>query len=118
MVAGVWVGLDQPGSIAPDAFGARYALPIWADFMSHVARARPPQQFQPPSSVQRVVLCRVSHLLPSELCPTYSEYFKAGDAVPTETCTIHRAPTGTAAQVIGGIFSRIGRSIGSIFRRH
>jgi 1A family penicillin-binding protein len=118
VVAGVWVGLDQPASIAPDAFGARYALPIWADFISHVARARPPQQFQPPSSVQRVVLCRVSHLLPNELCPTYSEYFKAGDGVPTETCTIHRAPSRTAAQVIGGIFSRIGRSIGSIFRRH
>ena len=77
VVAGVWVGLDQPAPIAPDAFGARYALPIWADFMSHVARTRPPQPFQPPSSVQRVALCRVSHLLPTELCPTYSEYFKS-----------------------------------------
>src|SRR5207237_10117247 len=77
-VAGVWVGIDQPESIAPDAFGARYALPIWADFMSRVARIRPPQQFQAPASVTRIELCRVSHLLPTELCPIYSEYFKAG----------------------------------------
>jgi 1A family penicillin-binding protein len=118
VVAGVWVGLDQPGSIGPEAFGARYALPIWADFMTRVARERPPQQFQPPPSVTRVALCRVSHLLPTELCPTYSEYFKTGDAVPTATCPIHRAPARTAAQVIGGIFSRIGRTIGSIFGKH
>jgi 1A family penicillin-binding protein len=118
VVAGVWVGLDQPAPIAPDAFGARYALPIWADFMSHVARTRPPQPFRPPSSLQRVALCRVSHLLPTELCPIYSEYFKSSDVVPTDTCPIHRPPARTAAQVLGGIFSRIGRSIGSIFGKH
>ena len=115
VVAGVWVGIDQPESIAPDAFGARYALPLWADFMSRVARIRPPQQFQAPASVTRIELCRVSHLLPTELCPIYSEYFKAGDVVPRETCPIHRAPARSVAQVLGGIFSRIGRSIGSIF---
>ncbi|HEV3216728.1 MAG TPA: PBP1A family penicillin-binding protein [Vicinamibacterales bacterium] len=118
VVAGVWVGLDQPAPIAPDAFGARYALPIWADFMTHVASVRPPEQFQPPSSVTRVSLCSVSHLKPTELCPAYSEYFKAGDVIPTDTCQIHRAPARTAVQVLGGIFSRIGRSIGSIFRKH
>ena len=118
VVAGIWVGIDQPESIAPDAFGARYALPIWADFMSRVARIRPPQQFQPPSSVTRIELCRVSHLLPTELCPIYSEYFKAGDVVPRETCPIHRAPARSVAQVLGGILSSIGRSIGSIFGKH
>src|SRR4029079_6094030 len=56
VVAGVWVGLDQPASISAEGFGARYALPIWADFMSHIARMRPPQAFAPPSSVQRVEL--------------------------------------------------------------
>jgi membrane carboxypeptidase/penicillin-binding protein len=118
VVAGVWVGLDQPASIAPDAYGARYALPIWADFMTRVARVRPPQPFRAPSSVTPVALCRVSHLLPTELCPTYTEYLKAGDVVPTATCPIHRGPVRTAAQVLGGIFLRIGRTLGSIFHRH
>jgi penicillin-binding protein 1A len=118
IVAGVWVGLDQPDSIAPDAFGARYALPIWSEFMARAARIRPPQQFTPPSSVDRMTLCRVTHLKPTELCPTYSEYFKAGDAVPTDTCNVHRAPARTTAEVIGGVFNRIGRAIGSIFGKH
>ena len=118
VVAGVWVGLDQPAPIAPDAFGARYALPIWADFMSHVARARPPQPFAPPPSVTRIELCRISHLLPTELCPRYGEYFKSGDLVPDRTCEIHRAPARTVTQVLGGIFSGLGHKLGSIFRKH
>ena len=38
LVAGVWVGFDKPASIGADGYGARYALPIWADFMSKTAR--------------------------------------------------------------------------------
>ena len=41
VVAAVWVGLDQPEPIGSEAFGARIALPIWADFMRRVARALP-----------------------------------------------------------------------------
>jgi penicillin-binding protein 1A len=33
VVVGVWVGFDQPATIGRDAYGARVALPIWADFM-------------------------------------------------------------------------------------
>ena len=33
LVVGVWVGFDQPETIGREAYGARYALPIWADFM-------------------------------------------------------------------------------------
>src|SRR5204862_3069846 len=118
VVAGVWVGLDQPESIAPDAFGARYALPIWADFMSRVARLRKPERFTQPPSVSPVELCRVSHLLPTELCPRYVEYFKAGDVAPVDICRIHQAPARSAAQVVGGLFSRIGKGIRSIFGKH
>lgn len=118
VVAGVWVGFDQPAPIGPEAYGARYALPIWADFMTRVSRLRTAQSFQPPPSVQRIELCRVSHLLPTELCPRYNEYFKSGDTVPEQTCDIHRAPARTVTQVLGGIFSGLGRKLGSIFRRH
>ena len=38
LVAGVWVGFDQPATIGKDGYGARYALPIWADFMARTAR--------------------------------------------------------------------------------
>jgi hypothetical protein len=86
--------------------------------MTHVARTRPPQQFQPPASVERIELCRVTHLLPTELCPRYGEYFKSADAVPEQVCDIHRAPARTVTQVLGGIFSGLGRKLGSIFRKH
>jgi len=33
VVAAVWVGFDQPATIGREAYGARLALPIWAEFM-------------------------------------------------------------------------------------
>ena len=114
-VVGVWVGFDQPKTIGPDGYGARYALPIWADFMSRTARLRKTGDFRVPTTVEEVRLCRVSHLLPHESCPSYTEYFKHGDQVPEGKCDIHRGPN--AVEVIGGIFSRIGKGIGKIFGR-
>ena len=114
-VVGVWVGFDQPKTIGPDGYGARYALPIWADFMSRTARLRKTGEFRVPTTVEEVRLCRVSHLLPHESCPSYTEYFKHGDQVPEGKCDIHRGPN--AVEVIGGIFSRIGKGIGKIFGR-
>ena len=115
MVAGVWVGLDQPAPIGRDGYGARYALPIWADFMAATARTRKPGDFRIPTTVEALRLCRVSHLLPRDTCPTYSEYFKHADVVPDEECDVHRGPT--AAEVLGGVFSKIGKGIGRIFGR-
>jgi penicillin-binding protein 1A len=115
LVAGVWVGFDKPATIGPDGYGAQYALPIWADFMSKAARFRKPAPFRVPTTVDEMRLCRVSHMLPREACPSYSEYFKHGDLVPDDECDVHRGPT--AAEVIGGIFSRIGKGIGKIFGR-
>jgi cell division protein FtsI (penicillin-binding protein 3) len=90
IVAGVWVGLDQPESIAPEAFGARYALPVWADFMSRTARLRKPGEFRVPTTVEEVRLCRVSHLLPHDSCPSYTEYFKHADSVlESHTLNLH-----------------------------
>jgi penicillin-binding protein 1A len=113
MVAGVWVGFDQPATIGQNGYGARYALPIWADFMSRTARIRKPAPFRVPTTVEAMNLCRVSHLKPREGCPTYTEYFKHGDEIPENKCDVHRGPS--PAEVIGTIFSRIGRSIGKIF---
>lgn len=115
IVVGVWVGFDKPATIGPDGYGARYALPIWADFMSKAARVRTPEAFRVPTTVEGMPLCRVSHMLPREACPTYTEYFKHADLVPDDKCDVHRGPS--AAEVIGGIFSRIGKGIGKIFGR-
>ncbi len=116
LVAGVWVGFDKPATIGPDGYGARYALPIWADFMSKAARIRKPEAFRVPTTVEAVRLCRVSHMVPRETCPiTYTEYFKHGDAIPEDDCDVHRGPN--AAEVIGSVLSKIGKGIGKIFGR-
>ena len=38
VVVGVWVGFDQPAPIGREAYGARVALPIWADFMRRTSK--------------------------------------------------------------------------------
>ncbi len=115
VVAGVWVGFDQPASIGRDGYGAQYALPIWADFMSRTSRVRKPEPFRVPTTVKDMRLCRVSHLVPRDTCPVYTEYFKHEDAIPDDKCDVHRGPS--PAEVIGTVFSKIGKGIGRIFGR-
>jgi penicillin-binding protein 1A len=117
MVAGVWVGFDQPKTIGRDAYGSRYALPIWSDFMRRAAQRRPPQAFEVPPGLHDEQLCSVSYLRPVEGCPVYTEYFKENDDVPSRLCTLHR---GTVKQRIKrameGLLSGLGRKIRGIFR--
>ena len=117
LVAGVWVGFDQPQSIGRDAYGSRYALPIWADFMRQASRYRRPEAFEPASGLREEMLCRVSYFRPVEGCPTYQEYLKEGDDVPGRLCPIHQ---GTVKQrvrrAIEGIFTGLGRKIRGILR--
>jgi penicillin-binding protein 1A len=118
IVAGVWVGLDQPASIGRDAYAARVAVPIWADFMKRVARLRPAGEFELPESLKPVELCSVSYLKPLDGCPTYTEYFKDGDQIPTRLCPIHQGTfKQQASRAIQGFFRTLGSRIAGLFRR-
>src|SRR5206468_8559036 len=89
VVVGVWVGFDQPATIGRDAYGARVALPIWADFMKRTAARLPAADFPVPAGMRIQDLCSVSYLRPVDGCPVYQEYFKDGDSIPTQSCPIH-----------------------------
>ena len=118
VVAGVWVGFDQPEKIREGASGSAVALPIWADFMRRTARRLPSTTFKPPAGLHAQELCRVSYQRPVEGCPTYTEYFKDGDAIPTWLCTIHQGNLKqNAHRAIQGVLSAIGRGIRGIFGR-
>jgi penicillin-binding protein 1A len=54
MVAGVWVGLDQGGSLGNRETGARAALPIWIQFMQSAPLTSSPPYFDFPDSVVKV----------------------------------------------------------------
>jgi penicillin-binding protein 1A len=117
IVAGVWVGFDQPETIAREAYGSKYALPIWSDFMRQALRSRPGQEFVVPPGLHDEPLCRISYLKPVEGCPIYNEYFRDGDQVPGRLCSIHQ---GTIKQrvrrAMEGFLSGLGKRIGRIFQ--
>lgn len=89
VVAGVWIGFDQPRAIRRGASGARVALPIWADFMRRTAGRLPAKPFGRPSNLRAVKMCRLSHQRAGRSCPSYVEHFKPGDEVPQASCALH-----------------------------
>lgn len=116
-VVGVWVGEDQPDTIGREGYGARYALPIWSDFIKAAARKRGAREFSIPASLRDEVLCSESYVKPVEGCPTYTEYFKEGDEVPTRLCTIHKGSVKQQIKrAVQGLFSGIGKKLKGIFK--
>ena len=118
VVVGVWAGFDQPEKIREGATGARVALPIWADFMRRTAQRLPGRAFEPPGDLRTEELCHVSYLRPVDGCPTYVEYFKDGDDVPSRLCSIHQGNIKQRTQrAIQGIFGAIGKGLKGIFSK-
>jgi 1A family penicillin-binding protein len=118
VVAGVWVGFDQPAPIGKDAYGARAALPIWADFMKRTAGILPTSDFPVPDGLRAEELCNVSYLKPVQECPTYLEYFKEGDSIPSALCPLHRGTfKERTARAVQGLLKSLGGKIAGIFHR-
>ena len=116
VVVGVWTGFDQPQTIREGGTGARVALPIWADFMRRVQRSLPSRTFEPPPGLEPHEMCLVSHDRPVSGCPVYVEYFKDGDAVPTQLCPLHEGTfREEAARAVDGLMRAIGHRIRGIF---
>jgi penicillin-binding protein 1A len=109
LIAGVWVGFDQPRTIVRNGFAGDVAVPIWASFMKAATRGEKPQYFKAPAGVTTASVCRLSGKLANEGCEdvevvdergglthrsmVYTEYF-ARDTVPVEVCDLHRARRG------------------------
>ena len=93
------------------------ALPIWAEFMRRTAQRLPARPLAPPASLHGHELCRISYQRPVEGCPTYTEYLKEGDDVPTRLCTLHPGSFKQQAErAVQGVLSAIGRGIRDIFK--
>jgi 1A family penicillin-binding protein len=119
LVAGVWVGFDQPRTILPGGFAADIAVPVWAKFMKVATRGDKPEWFTPPAGVTTATVCRLSGKLATEGCQdvelvdnhgqierrsmVYTEYFARGTE-PATYCDLH--PThgifGKIAGLLGG----------------
>jgi penicillin-binding protein 1A len=117
LVAGVWVGFDQPHTILPNGFAADVAVPVWAKFMKTATRDDKPEWFTPPAGVTTANVCRLSGKLATDGCQqvdvvdehgqidrrsmVYTEYFAPGTA-PTAYCDLH--PTRGIFGKIAGLF--------------
>ena len=117
LVVGVWVGFDQPATIGRDAYGSRYALPIWADFMRRAARVRRPEAFERPAGLHEETLCRISYMRPVDGCPVYTEYLKRGDDVSEKLCPLHRGSLRQRmARTFEGWTAELARKLRGIFK--
>ena len=105
LVAGVWVGFDQPRTILPNGYAADIAVPTWAAFMKAATAGDKPGWFKAPRGMTTAKVCRVSGLLAGSGCHdvevdnkgrlerrsmVYTEYF-ARNTVPTDSCELHRS---------------------------
>jgi penicillin-binding protein 1A len=92
LLAGVWIGFDQPRKIFEGAVGGAFAAPIWGAFMKRVYESRPPPEpWRRPGGLLYRDVDPLSGKLATEWCPperVYTEvYIPATE--PTESCDLH-----------------------------
>src|SRR4051812_11267345 len=104
LVAGVWVGFDQPHTILPNGFAADVAVPAWTRFMKAATLHDKPEWLTAPAGITSARVCRLSGLLATDGCDDvevigtngkierrsmiYTEYFAKGTE-PTAFCDQH-----------------------------
>jgi 1A family penicillin-binding protein len=117
VVAGVWVGFDNPAPIGREAYAARVALPIWTEFMRRTEKLLPPEEFEVPPGVTEMEFCRMSYYRAVNECPSYTEYFKDGDDIPSEKCPIHRGNLKQQLEkALGRVFQDFGKRLKRLFK--
>jgi penicillin-binding protein 1A len=92
LVAGVWVGLDDPQmSLGPRQSGAVAALPITAPFMKMAVDTLhiPPTPFERPPGIVDVEICEETQKLATEYCPNVIKDICDERYVPGEFCDVH-----------------------------
>ena len=107
LVAGVWLGFDQPKTITPNASGGQMAAPVWAETMKAAyAKRAQPGGWSAPADLVTVPIDTASGGTATNNCPPENvriEYFVAGTE-PTEYCALH---TSSAERAIDKVLQGI-----------
>jgi len=117
LLAGVWIGFDQPQTIVSNGYGGELAVPLWADFMKAATKGDKAEWLDRPEGIVGVEICRMSGKRPIDGCThvevvtkdgnvdvrsmVYTEYFPR-NAVPQDLCDLHDA--GNFFNRLAGIF--------------
>ena len=113
LVAGVWIGFDQPETIIARGYAGDVAVPLWGRFMKAATRGDKPEWFTTPKGLVGVQVCRVSGKLPecgcsdvevvsdagevTERSMVITDYFPRGKA-PIEMCPLHTGRNAAGAR--------------------
>jgi penicillin-binding protein 1A len=96
LVAGVWIGFDQPKQIMSNAQGGRLAAPAYTAFMREVYERKPaPPDWPRPPAITSRLTDDVTGLLWGEQCPVedrYVEFYLPGTE-PTRACPARERKT-------------------------
>ena len=119
LVAGVWIGFDQPQTILPGGYAGDLTVPLWTQFMKAATKGDRPSWYSVPRGLVAVEACRLTGLLPNVGCGRvevvngdgevtersmlYTEYFPRG-RTPTEMCPMHGGES--FLRKFAGIFKR------------
>jgi len=90
LVAGVWIGLDQPNRIKANAQGGLLAAPAWTAFMTEAYRRKPaPPDWPRPAGLVTRTIDLLSNTIWTRDCPGIeaTETFVAGTE-PTISCVL------------------------------
>jgi len=89
LVAGVWLGYDQPRPGGKGFTGGALAAPLWERFMRAALANRPTVDFTKPDTVVTISIDPASGLLAGPACPRQRDEYFAGGNEPTEYCPLH-----------------------------
>ncbi len=93
LLAGVWIGLDEPKKIFDGAVGGGHAAPVWGAFMQRVYQTRPiPEPWKRPGGLVYRTVDKLTGKLRTEYCPldgVYTEVYLPGTE-PVEYCDLHQ----------------------------
>jgi penicillin-binding protein 1A len=117
LVAGVWVGYDQPRTIIGNGYASDLAVPMWGRFMKVATAGDEPRWFKAPATVSSANICRLSGKLATDACRNatvtnpdgtesnramvYTEFFVRGTE-PIDYCPYHTSGGFWNALLSGG----------------
>jgi len=101
LIAGVYVGFDNPKTLGKDETGASIALPIFINFMKQALKDTPSTPFRVPNAVKFVKIDRTTGKFPTPATPkdhVFFESFKLTDDVDN----VLNANTSESGSVLSG----------------
>ncbi len=92
LTCGVWVGFDQPVTIASQGYGSALALPIWTQVMNKASERYPAQPFRAPVVTQQATVCSISNAIANSGCVAAGAAYQLDlpvDKIPRGVCKVH-----------------------------